>query len=160
MATFLTIIGVLTAVITVYVVWLRKWLKTKSWAQGFFNLVEPIEIALYRKSETIFFARLKIAIGIILTALTSIGTIDLSPFMPLVPDKWEGYIRAAFGLLPLVISLMGWIDERLRIDTTKPIEFLALPPTALPATKAAVAEAEVAISVAVAAAANDPTVKS
>lgn len=105
----------------------RAWLKTKSWAQGFFAWIEPIEIALYKKSETILFARLKIVTGLVLAALTNIGTIDLTPIMPFVPDKYAGWVHVAFNLLPLTISMVGWADQRLRNTTTLPIEITAVP---------------------------------
>lgn len=121
---------VLTIAVALLLLWYavqgREWLKAKPWAQGFFAWIEPIEIALYKKSETILWARLKIVIGVLLTVLTYLGTIDLSPLMPFVPDEYEVYVRAAFNLLPLSISLLGMIDERLRNATTQPIEIVAV----------------------------------
>lgn len=115
------------ALVIFYAVKGRAWLKTKPWAQGFFAWVEPIEIALYKKSETILWARLKMLVGVTLTLLTQFGAIDITPIMPLVPDDWANYVRTAFGLLPLAITLMGMIDEKLRNATTAPIELTALP---------------------------------
>ena len=83
----------------------RTWLKSKSWAQGFFAWIEPIEIVLYKKSETILLARAKMFLGVLLSSLTFLGTIDLTPIMPFVPDQYEPYVRAAFNLIPLSISL-------------------------------------------------------
>lgn len=123
----LLILAVLTALLLLYAVWGREWLKSKAWAQGFFAFVEPIEIALFKKSETILFARLKIAAGLLLTLLTQLGTIDLTPLMPFVPDQYEGIVRTAFNMLPLVITAIGWMDESLRNKTTKPLELVAIP---------------------------------
>jgi hypothetical protein len=125
--TFLIVLAVITGLLLWYALQGREWLKSKSWAQGFFAWIEPIEIALFRKSETILFARLKILTGLLLTLLTQIGSIDLTPIMPFVPDKYAPYVHVAFNLLPLVISGMGALDEKLRNRTTKPIELVAIP---------------------------------
>lgn len=120
-------LALVVAVLLVYAVWGREWLKKKSWAQGFFSWVEPIEIFLYKKSETILFARLKIVSGLLLTFLTSIGNIDLTPITPFVPEKYQWLVSAAVNLLPLLISFVGWMDESLRKGTTLPIEIVETP---------------------------------
>lgn len=119
-------LSALAAVLTWYALWGRDWLKNKPWAAWVFDWIEPFEIAFYKKSETILFARLKMLSGVVLMALTQIGTIDLTPIMPFVPDAYEPYVRVAFNLLPLVLTLMGVIDEKLRNATTKPIELVAV----------------------------------
>jgi hypothetical protein len=124
--TFFIIIAALTAFVVVYVVWLRKWLKTKPWSQGFFTWIEPFEIALFKKSETIFWARFKMFIGVLLTTLTQTQTINITPLLPLVPDAWEPVITVAFNLLPLTITVVGMIDEKLRNETTTPLAIVAL----------------------------------
>ena len=123
----LIILAVITGLLLWYALQGREWLKSKEWSQGFFAWIEPVEIALYKKSHTILIARLKMLSGVILTTLTQIGAIDLTPIMPFVPDKYEPYVRAAFNLLPLVLTLMGAVDEKLRNATTKPIELVAIP---------------------------------
>jgi DMSO/TMAO reductase YedYZ molybdopterin-dependent catalytic subunit len=65
--------------------------------------------------------------GIILMLLTQAGTIDLTPFMPFVPEAYTPYVHVAVNMLPLVLSVMGWIDEQLRNKTTAPIELVAIP---------------------------------
>lgn len=125
--TILIVLAVITGLVLWYALQGREWLKSKPWAEGFFALVEPIEIALFRKSETILFARLKMLTGLLLMILSQIGTIDLTPFMPFVPDQWEPYVRAAFNLMPLIITAVGWMDESLRKTTTKPLELVAVP---------------------------------
>ena len=121
----------ITAIIVAILVWYalsgRAWLKTKPWARPFFASIEPIEIALFKKSETILFARMKMLIGVTLTLLTSLGSIDLTPIMPFVPDKYAGMAHAVLNLLPMVITLMGMVDEKLRNSVTKPIELVAIP---------------------------------
>lgn len=120
------IVANLVALLVVYAVWGRSWLKRQPWAQGFFAWVEPIELVLFRKSETILFARLKMLTGLILAGLTMVGTIDLTPLLPFVPEQHKWIATLLPTLLPLVISMMGGIDEWLRNKTTKPIELVAV----------------------------------
>jgi hypothetical protein len=123
------IIAIVVAVLlTWYAVSGRDWLKSKPWpwVQRFFAWIEPIEIKLFKKSQTILFARLKIVSGLILTGLTQAGTINLSPFMPLVPDEYQFYVNVAVNSLPIALSVMGWIDELLRNKTTAPLELVAI----------------------------------
>jgi len=130
----------------------RAWLKAQPWAKGFFECIEPIEIMLYKKSETILLARAKVLTGILLTVLTYLGTIDLTPLMPFVPDQYEGTVHAIFNLIPLSISLLGLLDEKLRNQTTQPIEITAAPEKAMPSqVKEAIAMADATKAEAVAA---------
>lgn len=140
---FLLPIAVIVAVLLVYVLWGRDWLKKQSWAQGFFAFVEPIEIALFKKSETILFARSLSALGAVLTVLTQLGSIDITPIMPLVPDQYEGVVRMVWNMLPLLITGLGMIVEKLRNSTTKPLELVAVPEVGLtPEVKVAIAQAD------------------
>lgn len=123
----LAIILILLAVLLIwYAISGRDWLKSKPWAQPFFGWIEPIEIKLFKKSQTILFARLKIVSGLILTGLTQAGAIDLTPFMPFVPEQYQAYVNIAVNSLPMALTLMGWIDEQLRNKTTLPIEVVAV----------------------------------
>lgn len=122
----LILIGVIFVLLLWYVLGGRAWLKSKAWAQGFFSFIEPIEIFLYKKSETILFARLKIVTGLLLTLLAQLGTIDLTPLWPLIPDEYEGPIKVFVNLLPLTLTMLGWVDEKLRNDTTKPLELVSV----------------------------------
>lgn len=122
----LIVLAVITGLLLLYALWGRDWLRSKPWAQGFFAWIEPIEIALFRKSETILFARLLSGLGVVLTFLTQISTIDLTPIMPFVPEKYALYVHVAFNSMPLVITGLGAIIERLRNRTTKPIELVAV----------------------------------
>lgn len=125
--TALIVLAVITGIILWYALQGRDWLKSKSWAEGFFAAVEPIEIFIYKKSETILVARSLQLLGAILTVLTWIGSIDITPIMPLVPDKYHAYVQAAMSFLPLVLNGLGAIVERLRNKTTKPVELVAIP---------------------------------
>ena len=110
-----------------YVLGGRAWLKSKPWADGFFAAVEPIEILLYRKSETILWARLKMLVGVVLTVLIYLGSLDLTPIMPFVPEQYHAQVQALYNLLPMLITLVGMADEKLRNTSSKPIELVALP---------------------------------
>ncbi|MET4263903.1 hypothetical protein ABIA95_000160 [Bradyrhizobium sp. LA8.1] len=122
----LAILALLGVVLTWYAIWGREILKRSPWFQPLFDWIEPWEVTLYKKSQTILFARLKMISGVVLMVLTQAGTIDLTPIMPLVPDAYEPYLRIAFNLLPLVLTLMGAVDEKLRNATTLPIEVVAV----------------------------------
>lgn len=125
--TTVIVVFVVLAIVLWYALAGRAWLKSKRWAHPFFARIEPIEIFLFRKSETILFARMKMLVGVTLTLLTSLGSIDLSPIMPFVPDKYAGMVHAVFNLLPMIITVMGMVDEKLRNGVTRPIEFVAIP---------------------------------
>lgn len=138
-------LSLVTAVLLWYALQGRDWLKTRPWAAGFFAWVEPVEIALFRKSPTILFARLKMVTGLLMTYLAQVGSIDLSPWMPFVPEKYQPYVNAAVNSVPLVLFLVGAADEWLRNRTTKPIELVAVPDKAVeenPAVATAVASAD------------------
>lgn len=123
----LIVLSIVTFLLLLYAVWGREWLKTKSWAVPFFERIEPIEIFLFKKSETILFARLKVLLGLVLMFLAQLGSIDLTPLMPLVPEKHRGIVLAVFNMIPLALSIIGMMDERLRNTTTKPLELVAIP---------------------------------
>lgn len=120
-------LALIVAALLVYALWGRDWLKKQPFAEPFFAWVEPVEIALFKKSPTILFARLKVLTGFMLTYLTSVGDINLTPFMPFVPEKYQPWMNGAINLLPLVISAVGWLDEYMRKKTTLPIELVAVP---------------------------------
>jgi Na+/proline symporter len=122
----LIVLGIILALVLAYVLGGRAWLKSKPWMGGFFKLVEPIELILFKKSETILWARIKILTGVLLTVLTQLGTLDLTPLMPFIPDQYEGLFKVGVNLLPLSIAVVGMIDEKLRNSTTKPIELVAI----------------------------------
>jgi hypothetical protein len=145
-------IAIVAALLALYAVKGRAWLKAKPWAKPFFDWIEPIEILLWKKSETILFARLKMVSGILLTLLTQLGTIDLTPLMPIVPEKYQAVVQVAVQMLPFTLTIVGWMDERLRNCTTKPLELVEVPEAkpVPPEVAAAVAQAEAVKEVAVA----------
>lgn len=118
----------LAALALLYVMWLRKWLKTKRWADGFFKAIEPFEIALYKKSETLLLSRSVWVGSAMVTAYDSVAvfatSLDLTPLtsrlLKDIPEDLRGLvISALIGGLGLLI---GWLRKR----TTTPIEIVAL----------------------------------
>lgn len=137
-------LSLLTAFVILYVAMFRPWLRQKSWAEGFFRLIEPVELHLWRKSETILFARFKMLIGMLLSLLTSIGQINIEPILVFFHPEQQGKVRLALGLLPLAITIIGWVDEQLRKDTSKPLELVAVPENKPPEVAQAIMQADVA----------------
>jgi len=125
--TILIVLAVITGLLLWYAIHGREWLKTKPWANSFFTAIEPAEIALFKKSETILFARTATALGAILTMLTQLGEINIAPILPFVPPKYATLVQELYSCLPLIISFFGMIVEWLRNRTTKPIELVAVP---------------------------------
>lgn len=155
----LSIIAIISVLFAIYVVWGRPWMRKAPWAAAFFAWIEPIEIALWWKSETVLKARAKMLLGLLLTFLTQTQTLDITPLMPLVPDAWEPTVKVIWNMIPMILTLGGWVDEKLRKDTSQPLELVALPDAtvaASPALQDIVAKAE---EVKVEAAAMAPEVK-
>jgi hypothetical protein len=139
--TILFILFALTAFVLFWVVIGRQWLKSKPWAAGFFAKIEPIEIALWSKSETLLWSRFLPFLMMLSGALTWLGAIDVSPLYILLPEKFHPWLAA----LPFVtVALLGVVNEILRWQTTKPVEIVAVPDNAPPAVATAIAVAEAA----------------
>lgn len=135
---WLIAITVFTVIVAVYVTWLRPLMRTTSWGQRFLNWIEPIERKLWWKSETILWQRFKYFLG---SALSTLVVIDWNSLSPIIPEKYRGLV---VGLLPTIfITIDGWIGEKLRKETTKPLEIVAMRTDAPPEIKEAVVEAEV-----------------
>jgi hypothetical protein len=133
----------------------RDYLKQQLWTQSFYNWIEPTEIRLFGKSHTLLKARLQMLTGLLLTFATQLGSLDITPLMPLVPDDWEPAVRVCWNMLPLVITIFGWWDEHLRKTTNLPAEIVAVPEAkvtpemaaVVDKVKEAVAEAKVEVKV-------------
>lgn len=134
------IVGLLsvTALVVGYITWLRPWLRSQDFARPFFDFIEPIELALWRKSETILWARFLQVVGLVSTVAGIFGAIDWTMITPLVPEPYQNFMP----LIPLVLNLIGTVTEKLRRDTTKPLEVVAVPVDAPPEIKRAVAQVE------------------
>lgn len=154
----MTTLGLIALIFVAVAIWYalagRRWLKDQPWAQAFFAAIEPIEIALFKKSETMLVARLLWLGGFIVTSYDFIAvfasSLDLTPLtarvLSNVPEDMRGIIvSATFSALGLLI---GWLRKR----TSKPIEIVAAPTT--PETIVAEAKVESANAEAVATAAG------
>lgn len=111
---------VVTAVIAVYVVILRPWLRGQVWAEGYFKLVEPVELWLYSKSESILWSRFLMVFGALPGIMSQIGGFDFTPFIDWIPEKYRPWLF-------LGVTLCGIVGEALRRDTTKSLDEVALP---------------------------------
>ncbi len=128
------IVGI-TAIIVAILVWYalvgRAWLKTKPATIGFFAWLEPIEIGLYRKSETLLMGRLIWVGGALVTAYdtlaVSFGNLDLTPVtirifdLIHIPDDMRGI--AGTALITGIGLMISWLRKRI----TQPIELISVP---------------------------------
>lgn len=113
-----------------YALFGRTWLKEASWAKGFFAAIEPIEILLFKKSETILLGRL-MWVGSLLVSLYDglalfASSLDLTPVTTRVfdilhvPQDMRGL--AVSALLTGIGLAINW----LRAKTSKPLELVAV----------------------------------
>jgi hypothetical protein len=149
MTTFLIVLALIVVLAVLYALVLRKWLKTKPWAQGFFSAIEPFEIALFQKSETILMGRLLWVGGLFVTFYDGLATfvhsLDITPlttrifdWLQIPPDMRNLSATAAIGVIGLIIN-------KLRKTTTRPLELVAVPDAQVtPAAAQAMARAETA----------------
>lgn len=137
----LVVLLVLVVLVALYAIWGRKWLKAKTWpwSKRFFEIVEPIEIKLWGKSETILWSRFLQLLGALCAVLTWFGSLDVSPYVALVPERFRPWLMAA----PFAaVTLAGVMSEILRRGTTKPLELVAVSDNAPPVVAAAAARAD------------------
>lgn len=147
------IILALIALLVWYALAGRAWLKGKSWAQGFFAWIEPVERGLYKKSETILMGRLLWVGGFLVTFYDSLATfvtsLDMTPITTRIfdaahiPPDLRGLSLSAF------VTLIGLMINSLRKRITQPLEVVAAP---------AAVQAQVADVIATANAAKDQAV--
>lgn len=130
-------LAIITVALALYVVWVRPWMKTTTWGKAFLDKIEPMERRLWWNSETILWSRFKVFAGTLLTALVGI---DWNSVTPLIPEKYRGIIMA---LPTILLAIDGLIGEKLRKETTKPLEIVAMRTDAPAEVKAAAAIAEV-----------------
>jgi hypothetical protein len=149
MTTFLLVLALIVALAFLYALVLRPWLKSKSWTEGFFAAIEPIEIALFKKSETILVGRLLWVGGLVVTFYDAIAvfiqSLDITPLTTRVFDWLQIPADMRNLTASAVIGIIGLIISRLRKTTTKPLELVAVPDAKVtPAAAQAMAKAEVA----------------
>lgn len=117
--------------IAIYAVWGRPWLKRQPWAQGFFAWIDPLELALFKKSETILVGRLLWLGSLIVTFYDSLAvfvhSLDLTPLTTRVFDWLQVPPDMRNLTATAVIGIIGLLINRLRKTTTKPLELVAVP---------------------------------
>jgi hypothetical protein len=146
--------------VLIFVLWYalagRAWLKSKSWTAGFFTWIEPFEIAIFKKSESVLVGRLLWIGGLFVTGYDSIAvfisSLDLTPLTTRIldglhiPSDMRGLTVTAF------VAMMGRLILWLRKRTTKPLEVVAVASKDVtPAVAQALVAAEVSKDEAVAA---------
>jgi hypothetical protein len=130
MTTFLLIVALIVALLFIYALVVRPWLKTKPWTAGFFAKIDSLELVLFKKSETILVGRLLWVGGLFVTFYDGIATfvqsLDITPittrifdYLSIPPDMRNLSVTAFVGILGLLIN-------KLRNATTKPIELVAV----------------------------------
>lgn len=139
-------LAVFAALLAAYVAWLRPVMRKTPWGEAFLDWIEPVERRLWWKSETILWSRFKVLAG---SALTVLVAIDWNSVAPIIPEKYRGI---AMAMPTVFMAIDGLIGERLRRDTTKPLEIVAMRTDAPDDVKhaAAVADVKTAEAVAVA----------
>lgn len=112
-----------------YAIWGRKWLKAKTWPWSvrYFQFIEPYEILLYKKSETLLWARFRMLWGTVFSLVNNLAGTDLTPILSLVPEKYQWIAGAFINCLPLLVSFLAWIDQRMRETSSMPTELVAVP---------------------------------
>ena len=122
-------LAVMVPLMVWYVLWGRSWLKSKPGMQWLYKSTvgEWTEVNLFSKSESVLWGRTLQFIGYVLTAIAGLGGIDLTPIALVLPER----LRWIVPVMPLVISVAGHIQVKLRKDTTLPLEVVALPGAAM-----------------------------
>lgn len=120
----MTIMLILLGVVIWFALWVtivRPFLRTRDWAwsQAMFRIIEPIEIWLWNKSETILWARFQAVVALLLAFLPWIGAIDVTPWLTAIPEQHHWWVK----LIPVgALALNSLVTEVLRRDTTMPLK--------------------------------------
>jgi len=141
---------VLTTLVLVWVLWGRAWLKRQSWAwsQRFFTWIEPVEILLWGKSETVMWSRYLMLLGALPVVLDQLSLFNTPELIGLVPEQYRAWLMLTF-------TVMGIISEIQRRLSTKPLAIVAVPDNPPVEVAVAIAQAQSAEDMAVAVAAAD-----
>lgn len=130
MAIAIIILCLIVAFLFVYAIVLRPWLQKQPWAVKFFAWIDPLELALFKKSEQVLAGRLVWLGGLIVTAYDAVGAywsnLDFTPittrvldFLHVPPDL-RGLTLSAF------VTALGLMIVNLRKKVTKPLELVAV----------------------------------
>lgn len=158
MSTFITIFLFIIVLVLVYALALRPWLKTKPWAQVVFTKIEPLEIALFKKSETVLVGRLVWLGGSVVTIYDGIATYFSNMSWEPLTTRVMDLLHVPQDLRGLTLSAtltgLGLAIVHLRKRTTQPLTLVAAPADLPPVAAAAVARADATEETAVAAVAT------
>jgi hypothetical protein len=130
MTVFLLVVALIVALLFIYALVLRPWLKIQPWASGFFAAVDRVELALFKKSETVLVGRLLWLGSGIVTLYDMAGvffsSLDLTPIQTRVfdalhvPQDLRGTVLSAF------VAALGFMMVYLRKQVSKPLELVAV----------------------------------
>lgn len=130
MAIAIIILCLIVALLFVYAIVLRPWLKEQSWAVKFFAWIDPVELALFKKSEQVLAGRLVWLGGGIVTIYDAVGAyfsnLDFTPITTRlfdwmhIPQDFRGLTLSAF------VTALGLMIVNLRKKVTKPLELVAV----------------------------------
>lgn len=137
------VLVVLGALIAVYGMGGRDWLKAQPWTAWFYKWIEPIEITLWRKSETILWSRFLVIVGLLPPLFEQLEKLNIPALQGMVPEKYQAWWTLSF-------TVIGIINEMMRRNTTKPLEIVELSDNVSPQVAAAVEAAQVSKDIAVA----------
>lgn len=144
---FLISFGVIILLLLNYCLWFREWLKSRPWpwSQRYFLWIEPIEIALWKKSETILWARTQMLFGVLLQGMELLQLLNTPELLAFLPEQWSRWVS-------LLFIVNGLVQEVLRRYTATPLPIVEMPTVGnTPAVNAAIANLEIAKAKAVAA---------
>jgi len=153
---FIALLVIIICLLVLYALVGRQWLKTKPLGQRFLAWVEPVELLLFKKSETILMGRL-LWVGSLFVSLYDgiavfASSLDLTPITTRIMD----FLHIPQDLRGLTVSgflmAIGLMINNLRKKVTKPIELVAVSDSAVtPVQATAMAQADAAKDEAVAA---------
>ena len=115
---FLIFLAVFIVLLIWYAMAGRAWLKQQWWTAKFFAWIEPLEVRLYQKSETVLMGRLMWVGGAIVTLYDSVATFFTSLDLTPVTNRLFSFIPS--DLRPLAVSsglvgvglLINWLRKR------------------------------------------------
>lgn len=130
MTIFLMSVVLIVVIAFLYAMVLRPWLKARTWAQGFFSWIDPIELALFKKSETVLVGRLLwLGSGIVTlydTAGVLFSSLDLTPIQTRIFDALHVPQDLRSVALSAFVATIGLMMVNLRKKVTKPLELVAV----------------------------------